>query len=369
MATPAETASLVNDLRLYFPWIDDVGISPAWLQETAATAASSSEIVQKIRQLPQYKARFPGLTRGDGTLRMNEAQYISQENSYRTLLKQYGFDTNNEFKSPSSLLGFFDGEIAPDELRDRLAVYKQVQEGGQRIKDAFYVYAGLDLTDDDLYEAIVDPAAEQNLRNKYNQAVAGQSFDYTTWITRATQVGLRNVATELEKLKKRGALTADAVSKIQSVSPDFARQIMDAIYTGGERGGQAGSLNLQELLDSFQFAAVGAAAQNAGLSLPTKERLAAIRAAGIDQAKMIQGYQQFGQNKEVFNAAIQRARGTERFGVLGFEKAMFLGDADAMRQWEAGLTYMESAGKTQGQFRFDENRQGRFQQKGLSYAA
>jgi hypothetical protein len=46
-----------------------------------------------------------------------------------------------------------------------------------------------------------------------------------------------------------------------------------------------------------------------------------------------------------------------------------LGDADAMRQWEAGLTYMESAGKTQGQFRFDENRQGRFQQKGLSYAA
>lgn len=364
MAAPAE-ANLINDLRTAFPWIDEIGLSPAWFQETAAEAASSSEIVQRIRQTPQYKMRFPGLTRADGTLRMNEAQYVAQEADYRTLLRQYGYDVDSEFKTPATLVGFFQGDIAPDELKDRLAIYRQVQQGGQKIKDAFFVYAGLDISDDDLYEAIVDPAAEQNLHNAYNQKVAGQAFDYQTWITRATQVGLRNVATELNRLKGRGALSAEAVQRIQSVDPTFARQIMDAIYTGGQLGGQAGSLSLQELLDSFEFAAIGSAAQNAGLELPTKDRLAEIRAAGVDRQKAISGYQEFGKNATAFAAAVQRARGTA-FGQKEFEAGQFLGDAAASRDFESGLAYMQAAGKTQGSFQFDQSKQGRFVQHGFT---
>jgi hypothetical protein len=368
MPTPQETAGLIADLRRDFPWLSDIGLSTSWLQDVVATAASASEIVQQIRSTPQYKQRFPAIVRGDGSRLMTEAEYISQENSYRQLLRQFGFN-EGRFRTPATLVGFFQGEVAPAELQDRLTVWKQVREGGQRIKEAFYVYAGLEIDDDTLYEAIVDPAAEQNLTNAYNQAVASSTFDYTTWITRATQVGLSRVAAELGKLKERGAVTAEAVQRIQATAPEFARQIMDAIYTGGmtiPRGGQAGSLDLQELLDSFEFAAIGAAAKNAGLELPTKERLAEIRAAGVDRAKAIQGYREFGKNSTAYAAAVQRARGTA-FGQEQFEAGQFLGDAQASRDFEAGLAYMESAGKSQGSFRFGEEG-NRFVQKGLTAA-
>lgn len=364
MATQEE-AALFADLKRDFPWLNDIGLSTAWLQDVVATAASASEIVQKIRDTPQYKVRFPAIVRGDGTRLMTEAEYISQENTFRSLLRQFGFK-DDQFRTPATLVGFFQSEIAPAELQDRLTVYKQVKEGGQRIKEAFYVYAGIDLSDDDLYEAIVDPAAEQNLTNAYNQKVASSTFDYTTWITRATQVGLNRVAVELNKLKQRGAITAEAVQRIQSTAPEFARQIMDAIYTGGQRGGQAGSLALQELLDSFEFAAIGAAAKNAGLELPTKERLAEIRAAGVDRAKAITGYTQFGQNAVAYSAAVQRARGTA-FGQKQFEAGQFLGDSGAARDFEAGLADMKANGVSQGSFRFDESGD-RFIQKGLTAA-
>lgn len=357
--------ALIDDLKKSFPWLSELGLSAQWLQQTSATAASSAEIVQKIRQTPQYKQRFPGLTRQNGSLRMTEAQYIQQENSYRTLLRQYGFSTD-QYRSPSSLIGFFEGEIAPNELQDRLQVYKQVKESGAAVKDAFFVYAGLDLSDDDLFEAVVDPAAEQNLRNVYNQRRAAQGLNYEKWIDRATQRGLQRVASTLNTLQRRGAVAGTAVQRILDVNPEFARQMMDAIYTGGKPGpGQAGTLDLQSLLDAFEFAAIGAAAQNAGLTMPTKERLAQFRAAGVDRQKQISAYAEFGLQRKALSAAVQRARGST-FTQREFESAKFLGNVAAQRELEAGLTYMAAAGSEQGSFRFNENRQGRIVQTGLT---
>lgn len=357
--------ALFDEMKQIFPWIEEIGLSPAWFQNTAATSASSAEIVAQIRSTPQYKMRFPGLSRADSTLRMTEAQYIQQETAYRQLLQQYGFDVAKDYKTPATLIGFFEGEIAPSELQDRLSVFKQVQEGGQRIKDSFYVYAGLNISDDDLYEAIVDPAAEQNLKSQYNQAVAAQPFDYATWISRATYVGLHNVANQLSRLQGQGAVTAEAVQRIQSMDPQFAQQIMDVLYTGGDLSGQGGTLSLQELLDSFEFAAIGAAAQNAGLELPTRERLSEIRAAGVERSKAISAYQEFGRQQGSLTAAIERARGTA-FGQREFEAATFLGDASAARDLEAGLQYQEAASKQQGAFRFDQDNRGRFRQAGFT---
>lgn len=356
--------ALIDDLKASFPWIAQLGLSGSWFHNTAATSASSAEIVQKIRNTPQYKQRFPGLTRQDGTLRMTEAQYIQQEGTYRTLLKQYGFN-EADYRTPATLVGFFQSEIAPSELQDRLQVYKQVKEGGQNIKDAFYVYAGLDLSDDDLFEATVDPAAEQNLRTAYNQRVAGQKFDYQTYITRATHAGLGQLVKELQRLQARGAVTAEAVQRIQSVDPAFARQIMDAIYHGGKQGGQAGSLDLQTLLTAFTYAGIGAAAKNAGLELPTKERLAEILAAGVDRQKAIEAYTEYGFQKKNLNAAVLRARGST-FTQKEFEASEFLGNVKARNELEAGLTYMRAAGADQGEFAFDQNRQGRFIQSGFT---
>jgi hypothetical protein len=353
-----------SELRAQFPWLDQIGLDPRWFQENAAESSGAAELLVRMRQTPQYKARFPGLYREDGSVRMTEAQYMSREQDYRTLLRQYGFDVDNQYQTPASMIGFFDSDMDPNEFQKRLQTYRDVQASSRAKKDAFYVYAGIELSDDDLYEATVDPAASQNLVDRYNAAVAAGSMDYATWITRATEVGNRRVAETLTEMQRQGAVTGRAVQAVIGVDSAFARQIMDAIYTGGSGNVGGSTLSLEDLLSSFEYAAVGAAASEAGLDLPTKERLAEIRQAGIERNQAIQAYGEYGQRKDQISAAVQRA-GYDEFTQDEFERAQFLGDARLSSQLTRGLAAEEAAGQGSGEFRFSEDA-GRLVQRGFT---
>jgi hypothetical protein len=352
----------INTLRAEFPWLDSIGLDPQWFQMTAAEASGSAELLVKLRATPQYKARFPGMYRDDGSVRMNEAQYMAREQDFRTLLRQFGYD-EEKYATPASLVGFFDNEMDPNEFQSRLQTYRDVQQSSQSKKDAFYVYAGIEITDDDLYASIVDPAAAQELTDKYNAAVAAGSLDYGTWITRATEVGNRRVADTLTQLSKQGAVTGRAVQSVLGIDSNFARQMMDAIYTGGTGRTDSKTLSLEELLQAFEFAAIGAAASEAGLALPTKERIAEIRQAGIERSQAIQAYQNYGVRKNQISAAVQRA-GYDEFTQDEFERAQFMGNAGLSRELQEGLAMEEAAGRNVGQFRFSEDA-GRLIQRGL----
>jgi hypothetical protein len=352
---------LMNELRSMFPWMDQIGLSPEFFQQLSSEAASSDEIITKLRQQPQYKQRFPGLWRSDGSLRMTEAQYLSTEDAFRQKANQAGI--GDQFKNPQSFVGLFDSEQDPTEFGDRLSIYNQLKVSGRETKDAFYVYAGMKISDDQLFEATVDPAASQRLTDEYNQKVAAQKFDYTTWITRATEVGLGRVSAQLAQLQSQGAVTGQAVQTITQTDPNFARQIMDALYTGG--GSTAtGTLSLNDLMHSFEYAAIGAAATGAGLTLPSKDRIAEIRAAGVDRAKALSAYGQYGQSKGQIGAASERY-GLGVFGQNEFEQAQFLGDASKRNQMDSAQAIEQGAGKQQGQFRLEQSQQGGFVQQGL----
>lgn len=353
--------ALVDDLRTMFPWLDQMGLDPTYFQNLTATAASADEVIAQLRQAPQYKARFPGLWRKDGSLRMNEAQYIAREQDYRTVLRQHGYDA--QYADAQSLVGFYDNEVDPNELKDRLTTYRAIQESAPAVKDTFYVYAGLNVTDDDLYQAAVDPAAAQRLQDEYNARTAASTFDYQTWITRATERGLQRVAETLGQLRTNGALTGSAVQSITRVDPAFARTVMDAIYTNG---GQATTqpIALTELLSAFEYAAIGAAAKNAGLELPTKDRVAMIRQAGIDRARATSAYTQYGQQSSAIDDAVRRVSGTG-FDQTQFEDASFMGDAKQAGRLNAGLAREQAAGQGSGQFGFERARGGKITQQGL----
>jgi hypothetical protein len=353
---------LLDDLQADFPWLQQLGFTPAFFQDLVASSSSSAEIITQLRAAPQYRQRFPGLWRQDGSVRMTEAQYLAREQDMRNVLRQFGM--GDQYSTPSSLVGFFESEMDPNELRERLEVYDTVKRSGRSTRDAFYVYAGLRISDDDLYDAVVDPAAAQRLSDEYNKRVASSQFDYTTWITRATEVGLERVTETLTELQRSGAVTGTAVQAVLRTDPNFARTIMDALYTGGDGTSAAPTLNLQELITSFEYAAIGAAATNAGLGLPTKERIAELRAAGVDRAKAQSAYQQFAANKGIYEASVQRVDGGQ-FGQQQFEDATMLGSADAMSTLQRGLAREEAAGQQQGQFRFDMDRQGRLEQAGF----
>jgi hypothetical protein len=350
-------ADLYADLVADFPWLKTVGITPARIQQLVATSSGASELMTKIQNEPAWRSRFTGLYRQDGSQRMTPAEYLQTEQAYRTLFRQAGIDVDKEYATPASLVGLFEAEKSPDEVRDELQVWQQVKQAGPRVREAFYTYAGMTPDDDALFEAAVDPAKEQALYNAYNAKVAAEASGpnaWKNWITRATQAGLSRVAKVLSDAQTQGQTKGAAVQQVLEVDPTFARQIMDAIYHGGDpTPGSSTPLSLNELLDAFEFMAVGAAASEAGLELPTKERLSEIRAAGVDKAKMIAGYAAFGQNQGVLSAAVQRARGTT-FGQTQFESAQFLGNAAAAGDLAAGQNYIEAAGRDVGTFRFGE---------------
>jgi hypothetical protein len=355
-----QDSALLAEVKVMFPWLDQVGLSPQFFQQLVAESASADEIIVKLRNQPQYKARFAGLWREDGSLRMNEAQYLDTERNYREVLRQFGYDA--DYKSASSLVGFFDSELDANELKDRLQTYKTIKESGSSVQDAFYVYAGMNVSTDDLYAAVVDPAAAQRLSTEYNAAVAKQTFDYETWITRATERGLQRVSETLTAAQQSGALTGAAVQAVLRTDPAFAKSVMDAIYTNA--GTATTPLALSELISSFEYAAMGSAAKQAGLEMPTRERLAEIRATGIDRARVIQGYGQFGAMRGVYDAAARRTSG-EGFNRDDFEASNFLGDVNEQQRLSQAVAREEAAGQRQGGFNVDQTRDGDFVQRGL----
>lgn len=296
-------------------------------------------------------------------MRMSEGDYIETENQYRGLLQQFGF-TGDRYRSPEGFVGLFQGDVSPNELQNRLQIWDSLEEADD-LRDTFYVYTGQELSKAELYSAVADPSGFQRLHSLYNRRVAGQQLNYQQWITRATQVGLSRVAKALQNMERSGAVTGAAVQRVLQINPDFARRMMDSIFTGGTgTTAPVQSISLNELVKSFEFAAIGAAARNAGLELPTKERLAEIRAAGVDRAKASESYRRYGQFATRYNAAVQRATGRE-FGQEQFERAEFLGSQRESQLLEAGLGYMEAAGRASGSFRFDQDRSGRLVQRGF----
>jgi hypothetical protein len=352
--TDRATADLITQLRFLFPWFDQIGLSPEWFQELAATSSTPEEVVLRLRQEPIYRRRFPGLWREDGSLRMSEAEYLQSEQNKRQLLRQYGFN-EADYDTPAKLAGFFEAEVDDNELADRLDTYSRLRDGSQAVRDAFYVYAGLDISVDDLFEATVNKDFEAQLSGAYRERLAA-GFDYETFITRATE--------------RAGARVAELVSRqdntltIQNIpsDPAVSRQILDVLYSTGNTGGQ--TLSLQELLASYEEAVIGAAAAGAGLGMPTKDRVAQIRAAGIERARATQAYLEFGRRAGSLSAAGQRT-GLGAIDRTRFENAAFFGDASATRALETAAAAETAAGVTGGSFRFGENRSGELFQRGL----
>jgi hypothetical protein len=346
-----------------FPWLAQIGFKPSDLQAWAAEGIQGDELVAKVRSTDQWKARFPGMNRTDGSMRMNEAQYFATEDNYRQLLTQYSKAA--DYTTPASLKGLFDGEIDPNELKTRLDTWDTVKRGSQDIKDAFYVYAGRKLTDDELYMAVVDPIAEQKLNAEYNARVVSQPLDYQTWITRATEAGLNRVASNLQNLQDQGYVTGAAVDQMRNLDPTFARTMADALFHGGDPNGGV-PLQLNELMHSFEYAMIGSAASANGLQLPDKDRLEAMRQAGIDRAKALSGYSAFAQNAGQISASVQRLNTGATFGQSEFEKAQFLSDASSQALLAKGQSLEKSLGENAGVAQ-QSMKDGRLAQRGLTY--
>jgi hypothetical protein len=256
------------------------------------------------------------------------------------------YDPAND--TPMNYVAFFDRGIDPNELNQRLTTYKELERGTQSVKDAFYVYAGMNVTTDDLYQATVSPEYANQLTDEYDKQIAANPFDYQTFIERATQKGMEHTAELLQTMQRQGLVTGQVVSKLYSTDPNFARQVMAALGDTTTGGGE--TLNLDQLLATYEEAVLGSAAADAGLEMPTLERIQQLRAAGVQRANAAKAWGQYAGSRGLLQGISQRSNLASDVTQTQWENAMLLGDAATANTIQRMMNQETALGHPQGEF-------------------
>lgn len=352
------------------PWLAQMGLTDQIKQWVIQGYTDPSALTALVRQTPQWQQMFPGIRRADGTMRYDEATYQKYNDAYRDLLKSFG-KPGVDYSTPDSLAAFHAQDITPDDLKTRLDTYDQIAKGSTDVKAAFYVYAGIPVSDDDLYRATVDPDYNQQLQTAYHQAVTLQPPDYGTFITRTTEFGLNQVAAKMTQ----AGVTSGAVNSLYALQPDAARQLMDQLYHGGNpqapaAPGQAGPgpsgmgryLTLSELQHAFEAALIGGAATLNGLEMPNQERIAELRQAGVDRAKALEVFGDVGAHGSLYSGEGLRA-GLGALDQSTQEDALFKLNGHAMDLLQRAQDFEKSLGERESNVDIRESDQGRMLQQ------
>jgi len=304
---------LVAKIAADFPWASEFGFLDM-IKDLAIENATAEQIVAELRASEVYKQQFPGMAGSGGIRRFdNEGQYISARRNLRNVLIDYGaYDPATD--SPMDYVAFFDAGIESNELASRFDYYRALEEGSRDLRDAFFVYAGMEVSVDDLFQATVSPQFRNELVNNYDQNVASQPLDYATYIDRARQVSTNAVVETLERMQARGDMTGTAVSRVLQLDPEFGQQLMASIFTGGGSAADTRTMQLPELTRAFEYAVMGSAATQAGFAIPDKARLEEFRQAGIDSAKLTTAYSRLGEKGSALSGMLNRVNRGADFG-------------------------------------------------------
>lgn len=337
--TEVEVGNALSEAMAAFPWLANLGAEVTTLIDTLVREGRSTDfILSRIRATGGYQTMFPNIRRPDGTMRLNEGQFMNQMDSYRAVMNQYGMtDYDN-----AALSNFLASDVDVNELNQRLRTWDAVQRGGGDLRTAFYVYAGISLSDSDLYDYMVDPVDRGNMDAQYAAAQAA-GLDYNTFLQRTAEIAAINTGVQ--------------------VDPQTNMALVDQLLHGGNpTSGQY--LSLSELMNAYEAAMIGSAATSVGLRLADISRIEEFRQVGITHAQARQGYGQFARDQAFLNAVVERAR-VQNFGQTDFEDASFLSDPDAQRNLTRGMAQEEARSKGAGSFAFGQEA-GRLNQSGLS---
>ena len=306
--SPSQSAveGLIADISESFPWAVELGFLDL-IKELVVDGAGAEQIIAEVRQSTQYQQRFPGMIGPDGIRRYRtEGEYLTAVENYRGVLKDFG-EYDRATDTPMSYVALMDAGIDANELRERFGTFRSIQAGSQELKDAFFVYAGMDVGDEDLYQAVVSPQFREELTNEYDLTVANSTLDYDTFIERARQVSTAAVVKTLETLSARNATTGTVVSRIMSMDPAYGRTLIASLFTGGDTAATNRTLTLAELTEAFSAAVMGSAATEAGWAIPTKARLEEYRAAGIEASTLHTLYESMKLRSPALAGMVERA--------------------------------------------------------------
>ena len=117
----------------YRGMLQDFGISGGNLDNLMHKAVrggySEGEFLYFLRKTPEYRQRFRGIFKADGTMRMTEGEWLQFEFGLQTLGKQYGYKVDAQDIGESLRKG-----ITLESFEDRLSALQRVREYEPAIK-------------------------------------------------------------------------------------------------------------------------------------------------------------------------------------------------------------------------------------------
>jgi hypothetical protein len=204
-------AALVEPLKKF---IED-GISPA-------------EFTLRLRETDAYKKRFAANAQriGKGLRALSEAEYITMEDQYQNVMRQYGlpetYYTRGEMGRQEGFEKFIAGDVSAVELEDRISTaQKRVLNANPEVTQALKQFYP-DITNADILAYTLDPKnAIENIKRKVTAAEIGGA---------AIQSGLQTGVARAEELAAAG------------VAKDVAEKGFGTIAGGLQRGSQLASI-------------------------------------------------------------------------------------------------------------------------------
>ena len=363
-AVTPNTSALAADIKANFPWLVDLNLFDeviGWAEE----GYSATEIYGAIQQTAQYAARFPAIKDPDGQRRYTEAEYIEKEQSYRSLMSQYG-DAAYRYDDPSDFAVFFDQYILPEELQTRFETYSALEQSSQDLRAAFYVYAGIDLTTDDLYTALVNDQAAVDLERTYNERTAATEMTWAVYRERVSEFSTREMAKLLTDLSNTGIVTTAAAQEFLRDGSAITDSLIDAFTAVGldptNTAPTPDLLSLPQMQKALQQALIGSAATTYGFALPEADRIQEWIEAGVDRADAGQMFGTVASQGARLGSVMQRAG----IGTLNLQDALLQGvDAVAAGKLRYAVKSEDAAASERRGASISTNRLGSVVQQGL----
>jgi hypothetical protein len=202
------------------------------IEEFIKDGLSKAELTLKLRGTTSYKKRFKANDDRikNGYAAISEAEYLSLEDSYQNVMRNYGlpasYYTKGDLGVQEGFQKFIANDVSSTELEDRIMTgQERVLNSNPEVMAALKsFYPGI--TNGDVLAYTLDPTnALTEIKRKITSAEIGGA---------ALQAGLKTTMTRAEELAKAG------ITKTQ------AQQGFETVAGGAPRGGQLASIYGQD---------------------------------------------------------------------------------------------------------------------------
>ena len=177
---------------------------------------SPAEFTIRLRETDAYKKRFAANAQriGKGLRALSEAEYITMEDQYQNVMRQYGlpdtYYTRGEMGRQEGFEKFIAGDVSAVELEDRISTaQKRVLNANPEVTAALKQFYP-DITNADILAYTLDPKnAIENIKRKVTAAEIGGA---------ALQAGLQTGMSRAEELAAAGITKQQAQQGFQTVA-------------------------------------------------------------------------------------------------------------------------------------------------------